>query len=180
MFGVLECEDDQGWTSFLRGFSSLPRRAQWLSGWVPPLIDRQTRARKILPVERRIKHLTLRLDALPPGSPEVRRLMEQRRELSRGMIEALLDLRHVRNRNETRTLREAFANPGGIPGGVGDCCAPKLLTHAAHLGLEPRGLVEFFWGEAAHLENRVSGRFYFPCESRCQPLLGFLLCGGNA
>ena len=64
-----------------------------------------------------------------------------------------------------------------ITGGMGECCAPKLLNHAARNGLKPLSIAEFFWGEGPMLRRRVSGKFYPSCEARCQPLLGFMLCG---
>jgi hypothetical protein len=177
MFGVLECSDNAERTVFLRAFSSLAGGARWVDGWVPPLGDRSTRAREFLPVEREIKQLTRRLSRLDPGNPNVEEIRDRRRDLSRGLVDALHDRRQVQNAKETRTIREAFAEPARMPGGVGECCAPKLLTHAARLGLRPRGMVEFFWGGATPSENRIPGRFYAPCENRCRPLLGFLLCG---
>jgi len=65
--------------------------------------------------------------------------------------------------------------PGGPPTGVGECCAPKLLHHAAVHGLRPLGLAEFWWGPSK--SGREPGQFYTACEARCQPLLGPLLSG---
>jgi tRNA pseudouridine32 synthase/23S rRNA pseudouridine746 synthase len=65
--------------------------------------------------------------------------------------------------------------PGGPPTGVGECCAPKLLHHAAVHGLRPLALAEFWWGPAR--AGRQPGQVYRACEARCQPLLGPLLSG---
>jgi hypothetical protein len=181
MFGVLEAVDAAGDPVFLRAFSSLAGGLRWVPGWAPPLVDRTTRARVILAGERRIKQLTRRIDRLPAGDPERENLIRTRRERSRALMEEIHDAYRVRNfRGEERSVREAFAGEGGLPGGLGECCAPKLLTEAARRGLRPRGLVEFFWGGSPPSENRVAGRFYAPCETRCRPLLGFLLCGADA
>lgn len=65
--------------------------------------------------------------------------------------------------------------PQGAPTGTGECCAPKLLHHAAVLGLKPVAMAEFWWGEATR--GKQPGVFYGACESRCQPIMGFLLAG---
>ena len=65
--------------------------------------------------------------------------------------------------------------PQGAPTGTGECCAPKLLHHAAVLGLKPAAMAEFWWGEAR--SGKRPGEFYGACESRCQPIMGFLLAG---
>jgi tRNA pseudouridine32 synthase / 23S rRNA pseudouridine746 synthase len=65
--------------------------------------------------------------------------------------------------------------PQGAPTGTGECCAPKLLHQAATLGLTPIAMAEFWWGEAK--SGKVPGQFYGACETRCQPIMGFLLGG---
>ena len=40
----------------------------------------------------------------------------------------------------------ASSSPMMLPGGTGDCCAPKLLADAAARGLRPVGIAEFFLG----------------------------------
>ena len=80
-------------------------------------------------------------------------------------------------RGQSRTLHDAFIGSGGIPGGVGECCAPKLLNHAALLGLRPVGVAEFYWGGERGSRRMKQAEFHPSCESRCRPILGFLLCG---
>ena len=46
---------------------------------------------------------------------------------------------------EEATISDLFKD-SGVPGGVGECCAPKLLCEAAKRGLMPIGLSEFYWG----------------------------------
>jgi tRNA pseudouridine32 synthase / 23S rRNA pseudouridine746 synthase len=65
--------------------------------------------------------------------------------------------------------------PQGAPTGTGECCAPKLLHHAATLELKPIAMAEFWWGEPKG--GREPGQFYGACETRCQPIMGFLLAG---
>jgi hypothetical protein len=178
MFGVLECVDARGRAVVLRAFSSLRRGIRDVPGWVPPLLSRETFERVVLPEQRAIERLTTRIDALPAGSRPRARLRDLRRRRSRRLFATMQSHYRLRNfRGEERGLRDAFAGPGGIPGGVGECCAPKLLVHAARQGLRPVGLVEFYWGGTRGARRRVQGAFYPSCERRCRPILGFLLCG---
>jgi len=74
------------------------------------------------------------------------------------------------------------------PWGVGDCAAPKLL-HAAHaLGLCPTGLAELWHvppsrrgsggsGGSGGSRGREHGSLHPACQERCEPIMGFLLCG---
>jgi hypothetical protein len=86
-------------------------------------------------------------------------------------------------RGESRTLKDAFALGASakenITSGVGECCAPKLLNCAARSGLTPVGIAEFYWGGSNKSGSRKPGEFYPCCETRCQPILGFMLCGLN-
>ncbi len=67
--------------------------------------------------------------------------------------------------------------PQGAPTGTGECCAPKLLHHAAVLGLRPVAMAEFWWGPERG--GRKSGVFYGACVTRCQPMMGFMLAGAK-
>jgi hypothetical protein len=178
MYGVLDCETPAGDTVVLRSFSSLPGGVRWVPGWVPPLLDRETHEGVVLRAEHRIKDVTRRLEEAAPGSRERGRLAARRRELSRRLMDVIHDRYRLLNfRGRTRSIREAFGPGRGIPGGVGECCAPKLLTHAARRGLRPRGIAEFYWGEPGPSGSRRPGKFYPSCFTRCRPILGFLLCG---
>ena len=49
-------------------------------------------------------------------------------------------------RGEVRSLGDAILPPAPAPGGVGECCAPKLLNHVVLHKLRPRSLSEFSGG----------------------------------
>lgn len=178
MFGVLECEDAKGRTVLLRAFSSLRRGIRDIDGWVPPLLSADTYYGRILPTQQKIEAWTLELAALAPASRAHCELLEQRKRVSRALLAEMQELYCFHNfRGETRALREAFWPPRPMPGGVGECCAPKLLDHAAQSGLRPLGLAEFYWGDSDSMQQ---GSFHPSCETRCQPILGFMLCGLDA
>jgi tRNA pseudouridine32 synthase/23S rRNA pseudouridine746 synthase len=61
-----------------------------------------------------------------------------------------------------------------MPAGAGDCCAPKLLADAARQDLTPLAIAEIFVGDTT---MKKEGEFYDACKDRCQPVLGFMLCG---
>lgn len=161
--------------------SSLRKGIRAVPGWVPPLLSGEVFYGRVLPGQRAIERMTGELAQRAPGS-RARRALEQRRaERSRALLREMQDRYELCNfRGERRGLREAFvAEPGqrGIPGGVGECCAPKLLQHAARHGLRPRGIAEFYWGGRRGSRTLEHGRFYPACAQRCRPILGFLLCG---
>lgn len=178
MFGVLECRDEGGGTVVLRAFSSLPWGTRDVEGWVPPLLSTEVFDGVVAPGRREIEQMTRALEALDRESAAHAELLSRRKQRSRALLRQMHELYALRNfRGETRRLREAFDRPQGIPGGVGECCAPKLLHHAASHGLWPVGLAEFYWGGQRGARGREQGRFYSPCATRCEPILGFLLCG---
>lgn len=76
-------------------------------------------------------------------------------------------------------VAELFGD-AGIPSGTGECCAPKLLQEAARRSVRPTGMAEFWWGPPAADAIKRGGNFYGPCATRCEPLLGHLLCGAAA
>jgi hypothetical protein len=67
-----------------------------------------------------------------------------------------------------------------LPCGCGDCCAPKLLAECARRGLEPVSIAEIWMGVPTPGEgDRTEGSFYGACRTRCQPILGHMLCGAD-
>lgn len=198
MFGVLECEDVEGNTVVLRAFSC-QYNGEWLiDGWVPPILDVDEFHRLSDPIDREIKRLDQLIaeqqshgrDGCPsrpqtprrgvPTSSEqsngVRELIQKRKTLSQELMKQIHALYRLTNfRGETKPMTEVFR--GGIPTGAGDCCAPKLLNYAAKNGLRPLGLSEFYWGKENRSGTRKHGEFYPACAEKCQPILGFMLCG---
>ena len=145
MFGVLECEDAQGRTVVLRAFSSLKRGIRDVDGWVPPNLSGDTYYGIILPAQQKLEELTAELELLDDRSAGHRDLLAQRKRTSRALFAEMQDRYRFRNfRGEERTLRAAYwPARANLPGGIGECCAPKLLDHAARRGLRPRGIAEF-------------------------------------
>ena len=151
------------------------RRARRAVGGPDPALDEESRADK-----RLMRALTDETRAVLQPLTEaeeqhlklVASLREQRADASRRLMRRMHAAYVVKSvGGRTRPMREVFG--GDMPSGTGDCCAPKLLHHAATLGLRPLGLAEVWWGRAP---GRVEGRMYGACKEKCAPLLGFLLC----
>lgn len=178
MFGVMVCKDQGGNHRVLRAFSCQYNGEWEVEGWVGPLFDVTAFKALTCDVEKRIKELGAEMARRDGHGQAAEKLRRQRKELSRQLMKEIHALYLVTNfRGETRPLAEVFNGSGGIPTGTGDCCAPKLLHHAAQNNLTPLGIAEFYWGRENRSGTRQHGRFYSACKEKCAPILGFLLCG---
>ena len=177
MFGVLECRAGDGSIVVLQAFSGQYNGLWEVDGWAPPLFDSRRLEEISHASEKEIKRLGQEMAAT--GDPQQRlELQRRRRQLSQQLMRQIHSLYRLTNFcGRTTSLSSAFAGDGGIPTGSGDCCAPKLLNHAACRGLIPLGIAEFFWGRSNRSGGREDGQFYPSCDEKCAPILGFLLCG---
>ena len=180
MFGILLCHDSAGVEVVLKAFSCQHNGVWSVSGWAPPLVDVVQYAQIMGDGAVEIRRMSEELTHLDSRSRAWQLLRGERKRLSRGIMVELHALYRLHNfRGESTTLFHLFGKESGIPTGTGDCCAPKLLNEAALRGLTPLSLVEFFWGKENLSATRQEGVFYPPCEDKCGPILGFLLCGGT-
>lgn len=178
MFGVLVCHDKYGNESVLKAFSGQYDGVWEVEGWAPPLFDLKQFHKVNTDREREIKGLTRLIDSIPASSEQRKQLVRKRKRLSQDLMKDIHSLYEITNfRGETRNLKEIVQGGKGIPTGTGDCCAPKLLNFAAKNSLTPIGLVEFFWGMESKSATRHHGNLYDSCLEKCQPILGFILCG---
>ncbi|MDR0477415.1 MAG: hypothetical protein LBH14_05695 [Desulfobulbaceae bacterium] len=182
MFGVLVAADSQGREVTLQAFSGQYNGLFAVPGWSPPLFPAEEYQRLAAEADVRIKSLEAQITSLTASDSRRASLAEERRALSRALMPRLHGLYQLQNmRGETASIFDAWARPGGIPTGAGDCCAPKLLCQAARQGLTPLGICEFFFGDGGQgIEARRHLGIYAACAAKCQPLLGFLLCGLDA
>lgn len=178
MFAVMVCREKNGTLSLLRAFSCQYNGEWEVDGWVPPLFDVNEFKAISYDVEREIKKIGREIDLLDTGSSRRQRLAKERKSLSQKLMKDIHSLYRLTNfRGETKSLYKSFYGADGIPTGTGDCCAPKLLNYAAQNGFTPLGLAEFYWGKENRSATRQHGNFYPACQEKCQPILGFLLCG---
>jgi hypothetical protein len=180
MLGVLLCHDDRGQRVVLRGFSGQINGLLHIPGWVGPVFDEEQFHRLNVPGERRIKQLSAAMEKQKPYNAEWLRIRRQRREQSRVLMRKIFSLYRLLNfQGEEKSLLEVFKTSVNRlpPTGTGDCCSPKLLVHAARNNLTPYSLAEIYYGRENCSGTKRNKQFFLPCESRCQPILGFSLCG---
>lgn len=178
MFGVLECVDEKGGTVILKSYSCQHNGIWNCEGWVPPLVDPEVYQKVMAPSEKAIKALCRRIDVLGKDDPQRKSLVNERKAISQELMKRLFRLYSFTNfRSETVSVEKAFYKDKGIPTGTGDCCAPKLLNYAALNKLKPLGISEFYFGLETKSGGRKHGEFYSSCDIKCEPILGFMLCG---
>jgi hypothetical protein len=103
---------------------------------------------------------------------------KKRKTYSQSMFFVFQDLYQLQNfKGEQRSILNIFYEDRGIPTGSGDCCAPKLLQAAVQKGLTPLGLTEFYFGKKNKSSTKFHKEFYPCCKNKCQPILGYMLCG---
>lgn len=179
---------------YIAAFSGLFRGTNRIPFFVPPIFDLLPGDGHFQREQREIERLTRRIAACGRGE-EAERLRAERRERSArlqdwlfGQFECLNAeggrrdvLRIFSDYYRAHALRpEAYernARTHHIPGGTGECCAPKLLQYAYLHRLRPLCMGEFWVGNGAAGLVRHDGQFYPACESKCRPLLDFMLRG---
>ncbi len=178
MFGVMECLKPDETTVILHAFSGQFNGVWLADGWAPPLFDIDKFLELTGDTEKEIKQLGRKIDQCTPHSSDWLAQKKKRRLLSQKLMRDIHSLYRLSNfRGETTTLELAFTGSNGIPTGTGDCCAPKLLNFAAQNNLRPLGIREFFWGKENRSGGHRHGSFTSSCAEKCQPILGFMLCG---
>jgi hypothetical protein len=178
MFGTLSCRDLQGRRVMLQAFSGQYNGLWQVAGWVGPVFDTTAFGELILVPEQEIKRIGREMGGVPKGSSLYRQLLVQRRALAQNLMRDIHNLYQLVNfRGEKMPLTSAFIGSGAPPSGAADCCGPKLLHHAAMQGLTPESMAEFYLGGSNVTSTRQHGCFYMACAAKCQPILGFMLCG---
>ncbi len=178
MFGVLTCRDKQGRSVTLQAFSGQYNGLWHVEGWVGPVFDTTAFNDLILAPEQAIKRIGREMGVVLKGSNLYRQLLVQRRTLAQNLMRDIHNLYQLVNfRGEKMPLVTAFIGSKAPPSGTADCCGPKLLHHAATQGLTPESMVEFYWGGSNASFTRQHGWYYTACAAKCQPILGFMLCG---
>ena len=114
---------------------------------------------------------------LRAGQEELSRLQKERQERSQSLQQWLFrQFRFLNALGEEKALPELFA-PAIPPAGSGECCAPRLLQAAYREGLKPLCMAEFWVGASPTDVVRIDGNYYPACQSKCAPILRFMLRG---
>ena len=185
MFGFLITEDG----TVLKAYSGqICGRSDW-EGYVPAIFDYLQPDGYFKTHEAEITALNKEVDryrGINVKGDERRRLdaiRRERKERSQALQRWLFSKFVLTNpQGATSDLLQVFAEYArreGLqqevpPSGTGECCAPKLLNYANRHGMKPLALAEFWYGESPKGEVRHHGRFYEPCQSRCQPIIWWM------
>ena len=180
MFGILECEDINGSTVILKAFSGKYNGSWEIDGWVPPLFNVKKYTSLMSEGDKIITPLGREMVGMDLDSFERLKIHRRRKKLSQDLMKELHALYQVNNfRGEQCSIFDAFYIDKGVPTGTGDCCAPKLLNYAALNRLRPKSIAEFYYGKTNSSKTRFHGEFYSSCKIKCEPILGFMLCGAE-
>ena len=178
MFGVLACRDAAGCRQVLRAYSGQFNGLWQVPGWVGPICDPLAFDTLVAAPDREIKQMGRELASLEVGSAAYQMVKARRKALSQELMAAIFALYRLKNfRGQEAMLSEVFTGSSLPPAGTGDCCGPKLLHYSATHDLRPLAMAEFYWGGSNESGSKQHGRFYPACTAKCQPILGFQLCG---
>ncbi|MCP3059054.1 RluA family pseudouridine synthase [Myxococcus sp. K38C18041901] len=195
MFGVLVVSTGDGPLGFLSAFSGMLGGSWEVEGFAPPLFDPRARETFLPEGEAELAELGHRLRELSldheravmasgASGAEARALDERRDALAHARAERSRALWHrltwdydIPNARGNRVPLASLFDPRPVPGGAGECAAPKLLAQAYRQGLKPLALAEFWWGAEPEGGGRVSGAYYPACDSKCRAVLGYMLEG---
>jgi hypothetical protein len=200
MLGILLATDAVGKTHILKAFSGQLNNVWVLPGWALPLWKLRhdtgdgiygVAFRRINALGKEAAEASQSLDDTPRGPANRERVAElersrvrarrAQRAISAALLARIRDSTTVLNaRGETVSLQHASLLGDASPGGMGDCCAPKLLHAAYTAGLKPVSMAEMWYGSSPPSGERIQGATYSACADRCQPLLGYQLCGLDA
>ena len=107
----------------------------------------------------------------------IQALKHERKAMSEDLQRRIFDWFEVVNaRGECASLLRLFDETAHRlpPAGAGECCAPRLLQYAFTHSLRPLCMAEFWVGGG---DLRRDGNFYPACDSKCRPILNFMLQG---
>jgi len=131
--------------------------------------------------KKRLQDTQLVIEAqLTAKSQQIEEKKSLRRNMSTALQHKLFDQYFLMSANhELRSLRSVFLahQVDTPPAGAGECAGPKLLDFAYKNKLKPIAMAEFWWGNPPPSEVRTHGNFYPSCNSKCKPILGFMLEG---
>ncbi len=122
------------------------------------------------------------MDKIMPLYQSLQKIKEERRLRSANLQQWLFGQFVMKNaRGEQADLCTIFKDVGIDipPSGAGECCAPKLLQYAYSNGLTPVCMAEWWYGASPVGEIRHHLQFYPACQSKCKPILAFMLRGLN-
>ncbi len=178
MFGVMLAQDSMGNIFEYKSFSGSHYAKFSLAGWVPPVIDEAKYTANLSEANAVLHPLNRLIDDPQTSCTQREQLKAKRKAKSQIYRERYLDYYTFKNfRGETASLKDIHLQPDKIHTATGDCAGIKLLNLAAHKGLTPLAITEFYLGNSSRDGIRHCGQVYDACKERCEQLLGWILCG---
>lgn len=183
MFGVLVAQNNKGELGYLSAFSGVLAQRDHHPNFVLTQFDF---AAEDYFLDRKMTELTTignEISALidkgvDQNAKEVHDLKALRRTKSIALQDKIFDCYAFTNKqNESKSLKDIFQDYQNTvpPGGAGECTAPKLLQYALENHYTPLGIAEFWWGQPRKSDDRIHRHFYPACESKCRPILTYML-----
>ena len=184
MLGVLLAADRAGATHVLKAFSGQLNFIWSVQGWAPSLsaLRHDTPGRAYGLAFRRIAQLSGEAAAAALADDEELRIRARRAQkaVSNALLSRIRAATLLPNwRGELQSVEQASLAGTATSGGTGDCAAPKLLAAAARAELAPLAISEVWFGSGPPAGGREEGLFYAACAERCQPIMGYMLCGAR-
>jgi len=177
MFGILVVQTLDGSLAYLGTVSGkLPDNALW-DKLIPSIFDVSTGDYFINSGMTELTELGDRI-AKSTDSFEVEILREERRKKSKALQHRLFENYHFLNLSkDKKNLLEIFEDSiqAYPPSAAGECAAPKLLHYAIKWNLKPIAIAEFWWGETNPNKEKEHLHYYPACESKCRPILEYML-----
>nr|QGT51539.1 hypothetical protein Unknown280_2310 [uncultured Spirochaetaceae bacterium] len=185
MLGALVCLDENGEQVVLRAFSGALGGKWNVAEFVPPLFNEEKYNAAISINDKKIHELSVAPADETPEQKSVRKKLriklcnETLRRIyslykffcadgiARNFGDIVKEKLYARFRSDEK---QCFL----IPTGTGDCCAPKLLSHAFENKLLPISLEEFFWNGSSEKKFDETD-FRNPCDEKCGLILPAIL-----
>ena len=192
MLGALVCLDEGGGQVVLRAFSGECGGKWNVENFVPPLFDEEKYNAAVFLNDKKIHELSV----APVGESFEQKSARKKLRIKlcnetlrriyalynffcadgiarnfNDIVKEKLYASFRRKENFERDEKHNFL----IPTGTGDCCAPKLLSHAFEKKLIPISLAEFYWN-GSRSETEIDGTdFRNPCDEKCGIILPLIL-----
>ena len=144
--------------------------------FVPSIVSQAAIDSALKQNDKKIHELTDEINKLPLVSSQRKALISERTVLTDESLKNVFSLyEFTRFDGKKISLNQIIENHLNKlpPTGTGDCCAPKLLSYAFTLGLEPVSMDEVYYGRDT--ANKRNGISYPPCDERCGYILPSIL-----
>lgn len=144
--------------------------------FVPSIVSQDAIDSALKQNDKKIHELTDEINKLPLVSSQRKALISERTVLTDESLKNVFSLyEFTRFDGKKISLNQIIENHLNKlpPTGTGDCCAPKLLSYAFELGLEPVSMDEVYYGRDT--ANKKNGISYPPCDERCGYILPSIL-----